>query len=289
MNKQLSIILAMTGAILLAASQAQAQSNTYNNEDLLLNFRNFSTQTDPNVTIDLGNVNSFVTTVAGLPGGTAVLDTGTGFTASLSTGFSYAGLTGLLGAPASGNEIGFSAAAADSTGDTGLLFLTRTQSTGTLTPPAVSSSQQGLTAQATTAQAISLIGFETTTATTLPGSSGNSVYYSSGDANSYQSQAQDPGNFNVIDYGGSQSTANGAGGKMELEQSGSANLFEALWEVPISGSGSDTYEGYFTFQTDGEVDFTTVAAVPEPSTYVLLLVTGVFGFAFRRQIHSLIA
>jgi hypothetical protein len=288
MNKKQSIMLAMTGVLLAAASQAQAQ-NTYNNEDLLLNFRNYSTQTDPDVTVDLGNVSTFVNAVAALPGGTAVLDTGTGFTASFSTGFSYAGLTGLLGTPGTGNEIGFSAAAADTSG-TGLLFLTRRQTSAGLTPPSTASEQQGLTAQASTATAIANIGQETTIGTTLSGSGNNAVYYSSGDANSYQSQGQDPANPNTIDYDGNQSTANGAGGKIELQQSGSADIYEALWEVPTTESGnSDTYEGYFTFQTDGEVDFTTVATVPEPSTYVLLVVTGVFALAFRRPLRSLLA
>jgi hypothetical protein len=287
MYKKQSIVPALAGFLLVAASQAQAQ-NTYNNEDLLLNFRNYTTQTDPNVTVDLGNVNSFVSAVAALPGGTAVLDTGTGYTASFVTGFSYAGLTGELGAPSAGNEIGFSAAAADGTGGTGLLYLTRKQSTASLVPPAISSSQQGQTAQATTAAAIALIGQETTSGTTLPGSGNNSVFYSSGDPNSYQVQGQDPANTFVIDYGGSQSTAAGAGGKLELQETGAANLYESLWEVPTTDSGnSDTYEGYFTFQPDGEVDFTT--SVPEPSTYALLLGTGVFAFAFRRQIRRLIA
>jgi PEP-CTERM motif len=287
MYKKQSIMLAVTGILLAAASQASAQ-NTYNNEDLLLNFRNYTTQTDPNVTIDLGNVNSFVSSVQALPGGTAVLDSGTGFTASFSTGFSYADLTGLLGAPSAGNEIGFSAAAADGTGGTGLLYLTRKQ-TSPGVPPTFPSGQQPLTAQAATASAIALIGQETTTGTTLPDSGANSVSYSSGDPDSYQQQAQDPANSFTIDYGGSQLTTTGQGGKIELQQNGAGDLYEALWEVPTTDSGnSDTYEGYFTFQPDGEIDFTTTT-VPEPSTYALLVVTGTLAFAFRRRIRRLIA
>jgi hypothetical protein len=59
-----------------------------------------------------------------------------------------------------------------------------------------------------------------------------------------------------------------------------------LWEVPVTGS--DTYEGYFTFQTDGEVDFTTAAvvAVPEPATYGLLAGAGLLAVAKRRQFRS---
>jgi hypothetical protein len=286
MNKKQLSMLVTTGVILAAVSGAQAQ-NTYNNLDLLLDFRNFSSQSDPNITVDLGEVDTFVSTVAGLPGGTAVLDTGSGFTATFSTGFSYAGLTSLLGAPASGNSIGFSAAAADGTGS-GLLYLTR-QDTTPGVAPTHPSGQLPLTSQANTAEAITLIGQETTTGTTLPGSGNNAVSYSSGDANSYQQQGQDPANPSTIDYGGSQLTTTGQGGKLELQQSGSANIYEALWEVPVSGTGSDTYEGYFTFQPDGEIDFTTPTAVPEPSTYALLAVTGVCAVLFRRQFRRLIA
>lgn len=279
-------MLAVSGAALVAASQAQAQ-NTFNNEDLLLNFRNYTTQTDPNVTVDLGNINTFISTVAALPGGTAVLDTGSTFTANVTGGFSYTGLSALLGAPSTGNAIGFSAAAADGTGGTGLLFLTRSQSSASLTPPSHPSAAQGLTAQASTAEAINNIGLLTATsaASTLAGSGKNAVSYPSGNANSYQNQGQDPANPNTIDYGGSQSTASGAGGKIELQQTGAANIYEALWEVPVGGP--DTYEGYFTFQTDGEVDFTTaVVAVPEPATYGLLAGIGLLAVGMRRQFRS---
>jgi hypothetical protein len=293
MTKKRLIMLPMCGAALVAASQAQAQ-NTFNNEDLLLNFRNYTTQTDPNVTVDLGNVNTFVSTVAALPGGTAVLDSGSGITptvaAGLPTAFSYSGLTGALGAPSTGNVIGFSAAAADGTGS-GLLYLTRTQTSASLTPPTHISAQQSLTAQANTALAINNIGSLTTgsPAATLTGSGVNAVSYPSANANSYQSQGQDSGNPSEIDFGGSQSTASGAGGVIESQVNGSANVYEALWEVPVKGTGSDTYEGYFTFQTDGEVDFTTAAvvAVPEPAVYGLLAGVGLMAVAMRRQVRSL--
>jgi hypothetical protein len=287
MKKQPLLMLAVTGVLLAAGSQAQAQI-TYNNEDLLLNFRNATATTDPNVTVDLGNVNSFVSTVAALPGGTAVLDTGSGFTASLPSGFNYSGLTAVLGAPASGNVIGFSAAAADNVSST--LWLSRTQSG--LTPPAHKSLQGGSGPQGNTATAIGNIGAEAAGVNgdtiQLTGSGVNAVSYPSGDSYSYQSQGQGPGTPGVISYGGSQFTSAAAGGVLESAVDGSANVYEALWEVPVSGTGSDTYEGYFTFQPDGEVDFTTTA-VPEPSMYALLVATGVVMFAFRRKIRRLIA
>jgi hypothetical protein len=265
MNIKQSIMIAMAGTSLLAASPAQAQ-NTFNNEDLLLNFRNVTTPSDPNVTIDLGNVSTFLSAVAG-GGGRAVLDSGGGYTATVSGGFAYSGLTDLFGAPSADNVIGFSAAAADSTGGTGLLYLTRTQATGAYGAPADLSEQQSLTAQATTAQAIGFIGAETASvdATTLGGSGANAVSYPSGDAYSYQSQAEDKANNNIVDYHGSQSTATGAGGVLESQQAGAGNVYEALWEVPVDGDGDDAgpdvYEGFFTFYPDGEVDFTVANAV----------------------------
>jgi hypothetical protein len=299
MKKNQTIMLALAGAMFVVAPRTFAQI-TYNNEDLLLNFRSITTQSDPNVTVDLGNVNTFVSTVAALPGGTAVLDSGTGFTASLSTGFSYAGLTGAVGTPASGNVVGFSAEAADSTGS-GLLFLTRAQTTGTLTPPTHVSFQQSLTAQANTATAIHGIGLEASanpslspvpTVTTLAGSSANAVSYKSSDPQSYQTEGQaSVGNPNSISFGGSQNIQTGAGGLIESTVNGSGNVYEALWEVPVTGTGSDVYEGFFTFQTDGEIDFTTaaVAAVPEPSTYGILAGLGLLAVSVRRQFRSFIA
>ena len=257
MNKKRTIMLALAGTALAAVSQVQAQ-NTYNNEDLLLNFRNTTSPSGNDVTVDLGNVNSFVSTVAGLTGGTAVLDTGTGFTATtaagLPTGFSYAGLTSAIGY-ASGNGIGFSAAGADSTGGTALLFLSRKQTSASLTPPSPASFQQSETAQAATAQRIGFIGQETTgtvvnqtAPTTLSGSGNNAVSYPSSDTQSYQNEAQDTATHSVIDYATSQSTAASRGGLIEQIQTGGATIYEALWEVPASGNGSDTYEGYFTYK-----------------------------------------
>ena len=295
MTKQHLTMLAMIGAVLAAVSQAQAQ--TFNNQDLLLDFRSYSTQSDPDVTVDLGSVSAFVSTVASLPGGTAVLDTGSGFTATsaagLPSGFSWSGLTSAVGAPSSTapvNAIGFSAAAEDNVSET--LWLTRTQSTGTLTPPTHQSVQQNASQQGLTATAIANIGEEyaglNSDQTQLSGSGVNAQSYPSGDNYSYQTQGQGPGTPNIITNGATQPTAAPAGGAMESTMNGSATIYEALWEVPVSGTGSDTYEGYFTFQTDGEVDFTTTA-VPEPSTYILLALTGLGALAFRRQLRALIA
>jgi hypothetical protein len=121
--------------------------------------------------------------------------------------------------------------------------------------------------------------------------SGNAATVASGNLNSYYSLTVD--GTGTMDFKGYQSPSAGAGGPIEVAQTGSGNVYAALWEVPPAtsihgtGGGADTYEGFFTFKTDGEVDFTAV--VPEPSTYAL------FGGGFlalviaRRKFHSLAA
>ena len=245
------------------------------------------------MTVDEGNVGSFVSAVAALPVrtvSTAVLDTGTGFTATtaagLQAGFSYASLASAVARSA----IGFSAAAEDNSSET--LWLTRIQTSSTYGFPTYKSVQQGASAQGLTATAIANIGEEfaglNLDQTQLGGSGVNAQSYPSGDNYSYQTQGEGAGTPNIITYNATQPTAAPAGGAMESTMNGSATIYEALWEVPVSGTGSDTYEGYFTFQTDGEVDFTTTA-VPEPSTYILLALTGLGALAFRRQLRALIA
>jgi hypothetical protein len=298
MTKQHLTMLAMIGAVLAAVSQAQAQ--TFNNQDLLLDFRSYSTQSDPDVTVDLGSVSAFVSTVASLPGGTAVLDTGSGFTATsaagLPSGFSWSGLTSAVGAPSSTapvNAIGFSAAAEDNVSET--LWLTRTQSTGTLTPPTHQSVQQNASQQGLTATAIANIGEEyaglNSDQTQLSGSGVNAQSYPSGDNYSYQTQGQGPGTPNIITYGATQPTAAPAGGVLEIPKPSTGSSYLALEEVPVLTTGADVYEGFFTFKSDGEIDFTTatVSAVPEPATYGLLAGLGLLAVAMRRQFRSMIA
>jgi hypothetical protein len=67
MTKKQTLGLAAAVAALLAGSQAQAQF-TFANGDLLLNFRDVSSTGDADVTVDVGNVNTFVSTIAALPG-----------------------------------------------------------------------------------------------------------------------------------------------------------------------------------------------------------------------------
>jgi hypothetical protein len=287
MNKRKTIMLALTGAALATVSSAQAQLATYTDDDLLLNFRNATTPTDSDVVVDLGNINTFVSTVAGL-GGTAVLDSVSGVTPTpgYTPTFTASGLLGVLGAPSTGNAIGFSAAASDHTSEG--IWLTRAISSPSLTP-GTPSGVLNSTDQGKTVNDIAGIGAGGMTGGALTGGqAGSTAVVASGNAHSYQVEAEAsttlPG---TITYQGTQSTASGQGGLIESKQTGST-IYEALWAVPVTGASGDVFEGYFSFLASGEVDFTTaVSAVPEPATYGLLAGLGLLAVAARRQFRAL--
>jgi hypothetical protein len=169
--------------------------------------------------------------------------------------------------------------------------LTRQISASQLATGGTPSGQQGAAAQNGTALAIQGIGFGAESASANPGIGAgktfsgalNGALVPDANANSYHSLAQDSLNNNpdLIDYGSYQNGAHP--GTIEATPN-PGTIYEALWEVPQSGNGSDIYEGYFTLQRDGQLNFTSAAsAVPEPSTYALLVVTGVLALAMRRR------
>ena len=275
MNK--SIMLAVAGAALLAASQAKAQlSPAYSQGDLLLDFRNTTSTTPADVTVDLGSISTFITLT-----GTTDLDPASGGT------FTAAELTSLYGANLTG--VGFTAVA-DTANN---LFLTRTQST--TSAPTTKSAELTGPQFSTFSTAVNNIGLgasggNVTTANSLD--SGNRIVsVSSGQTDSYQSQGT-YNSGNTINYNNSVNTVSGAGGSMENVGNGTSATYSALWEqTPGLPSGTDVYLGYFTFDTDGEVDFTSINAspVPEPSTYGLIAGLGLLALIFRRQFRSLTA
>jgi len=283
MNKKQTIMLAMAGVALAAASQAQAQLNpVYANGDLLLNFRNAASgSTAPNVEVDLGSI----TTFAGLTG-TTVLDTvaNNGYTPV--AGFSEANLATTLGLPGTSSPTGFSAAAANGSAGAYTLFLTASMATPTLSPtdPGI---QQGNTAQTAVRNLINLVGggasgLDGTPTSDITTLGARTVGVASTDANSYYNKAKD--GTGTVDYNGGESATLG----IESLQNGSGNIYEALWKAPTTGHGSDSFLGYFTFMPNDEVDFTSVnpSVVPEPATYGLLAGLGLLGLALRRQFRA---
>jgi hypothetical protein len=286
MNKKQTIMLAVAGAALLAASQAQAQlSPAYSQGNLLLDFRNTTTTTPADVTVDLGSISTFMDLT-----GTTVLDAVSGVTPTpgYTTLFTATELTSIYSTTLTG--IGFTAVA--DTADN--LFLTRTQSS-TSEPSTKSASMTG-TAYNTFSTAVNNIGLgasggNVTTANSLD--SGNRIVsVSTGQTDSYQSQGT-YNSGNTINYNNSVNTVSGAGGSMENVGNGTSATYSALWEqTPGGASSSDVYLGYFTFDTSGEVDFTSInpTPTPEPSTiYGLVEGLGFLALIFRRQFRSLTA
>ena len=246
MNKKQSIIIAMAGAVLLAASQAQAQIN-YNNEDLLLNFRNTANTAAANVTVDLGQVSAF----SALTGRT-VLDGGAGAV------FTEAELLSAL--DGSLDNIGFTVVAVDTNSDT--TWVTRAQPTITSIPQ-YAAQQPGLPNAINVVDQVGAIGrgvggFDGTVVTAF-GADG--VIVGSGAAYSYQSLAAPAEQPSVINFLG-ENTARAAGGLLESVTTNNT-VYSALWRVPVSGGGSDTYLGYFTFNgATGELDYTADVPIP---------------------------
>lgn len=282
-------MLALSGAALATVSTAQAQISTYSQDDLLLNFRNATTTSDSDVLVDLGNINTFVAAVAALPGGTAALDSGTGITPTpgYTSTFTSSGVLGVVGTPSTGNQVGFSVAGSDQTSKT--IYLSRVISTGSLIPGTPSSQVSSIN-QGKTVNDIANIGLTGETGTALTGGAlGSTAVVASGTAGSYQLEAEASTSLPaVISYGGTQGITSGNGGAIEGLQTGSGDIYEALWTVPVSGSGTPSFDGYFTFQPDGEVDFTTTpTAVPEPTTYGMLAGLGLLALAARRQFRAL--
>ena len=264
MIKNKTWILALTGAALIAALQAHGQTPTYAADDLILNFRNPAATTGNDLEVNLG----------------AVTDLASGEVASSTL---VEGVFGTIGTGVGDVTVGLSATAADAAGTTGTLWLTRVDTTPGTAPTTVSG-QQSFSPQNLTAQRIGNIGLGYNSGTVVTGFN-NATTVAGGNTDSYQTQGQESvSQTGRIDFGLNQNINASKGGNIETVQNGSADVYEALWEVPVSGT-ADTYEGYFTFQPNGEVDFTSVSSVPEPSTYALLLSTGLGALAMRRKLR----
>jgi Ca2+-binding RTX toxin-like protein len=265
--------MALAGASLLAVSHARAQSFDYSADDLLLNFRDTASTTENDLEVNMGSI------------------TGVEALASPEVVASATLVQSVYGVPSGSDPIGFSAAAADASGTTGTIWLTRADTTPG-TAPAAGSAQQFFSAQNLVAARIANIGTGADGGTIL--ASGEATVPGSTTGNSYQAQGEEStvsggAGQGTINYGGDENTAASKGGNIESIQDGSGTVYEALWEVPVSGT-ADTYLGYFTFDPSGEVDYTpAVSVVPEPSTYALFAATGLLALAFRRPLRSWIA
>jgi hypothetical protein len=314
MTKKQTLLLAVAGASLLAGTQAQA---AFANLDLLLNLRNITDNATGNtiatVTVDLGNVNTFVSTVSGL-GGFAVLNSGTtavsgGTYTATYTGATFSGdsVTALLGQSGANNQVGLTAVSGSTvtselwesrqivatTGVGGLPDQADAQATA---PTMQGSGPQGLAATSIADIGNTGPGDSHSSGTTQLANSttGKAWVSAAGNANGFQLQGQAPSNPALINFNG-HIPVQGTQEPLELAQTGSVSLYSALWAVP-TGSGSAPNSdllGYFTYKPDGEVDFSTVfaavAPVPEPATYAFFAGLGLLGLVARRQLRALAA
>jgi hypothetical protein len=273
----------MMGASLVAGFRATAQVNNYNDNDLLLNFRDSLDDNGNDAEVDLGNVSTFISAVTALPSGTAVLDSGTGYnTSSYTPQFSGAGLIDQVGnslgdSDGSSDNIGFSAAA-ENLGATGsavnTLWLTRAIAASDVQTGGIPSVQNTLTFQNRAAADIQLIGYEGEspanegTGTAFTGAVNGGIVTDS-DPYSYHTLAKSPSSPDVINYDGY--VAGVTASPLETTPT-SGTVYEALWEMPVAGNGSAVYLGYFAFETNGELDFTVASAAKPPPPQVSLTI-----------------
>jgi hypothetical protein len=253
---QRAILIAVAGASLLAAPLARSQSFGYSADDLLLNFRNTASTTADDLEVNLGPIS----VIAAFQGTEVVVPSSV--------------VQSVYGPPNTSVPIGLSAAAADASGTTGTLWLTRADSTPGSVPTPVSA-QQLYSVQNLAAARIANIGEGANGGTIL--AQGQSIVTGSTSGFNYQAQAEQSTSEqgqSVINYGGDENVAQSKGGNIESVQDGSAPIYEALWEVPITGT-PDTYLGYFTFNTDGEVDYTSASVtVSEPPVSLTIVSSG---------------
>jgi hypothetical protein len=288
MNNKQSILLAIVGAGFMAASPAHAQINVYNDNDLLLNFRESVDDSGSDMEVDLGNVSNFLSAVAALTNGTAVLDSGAGYNTSAYTPqFTGANLISVVGnslgdSDGSADNIGFSAAA-ENLGAAGTaentLWLTRVISASDVQTGGTPSTQGSSVFQNHTAADIQLIGYEAESSDNGGAGTGvsgavNAGLVSDSDPYSYHTLGKSPASPDVIDYGGyvSGTSANPLEGTPS-----SGTIYEALWQAPVFGDGTVVYLGYFAFQTNGELDFTVASAAHAPPTNMVSLTITVNG------------
>jgi hypothetical protein len=257
MIKHKSILLAVAGALLLAAPRAQTQSFSYSAHDLLLNFRDTGSITANDLEVNLGPISALA----------AFQGTETVVPASL--------VQSVYGLPSPSLPIGFSAAAADAPSTTGTLWLTRADSTPGSTPTPVSA-QQVFDAQNLAAERINNIGTGANAGmilapghATVPGGTSGFSYQAQGE----QSTAGGDSGQATINFGGDENIAATKGGDIEIIQNGGGAVYAALWEVPVVGT-PDTYLGYFTFQPSGEVDYTSASVVSQPPVSLVIVSAG---------------
>ena len=244
----------MAGAMLVAAASPAQALITYQNEDLLLSFRNAINTSGSNVTVDLGQISTFSNLTC-----TTVLNNGVnnGYTPLFTENELMNSFGGSL------NDVGFTAIAVDNVSET--VWLTRTQPTVSAGPDYPPSQLGDISIVTSRVGQIGLGigGFDGTSASVSSlDPSGKIVSVPSSDAYSYQSVASASDEPYLINFGG-ELTGEYVGGYLENVSTAGNTVYSALWMVPVKSAGAPTYLGYFTFNgATGEVDYTAGPPVP---------------------------
>ncbi len=146
----------------------------------------------------------------------------------------------LYGSPSVSLPVGFSAAAADASGTTGTLWLTRADSTPGA-EPSIASAQQVFSAQNLRpwlrisqyrrgSERRNCSEFRPRRPVTGFQSARRAAYQ----AQAEQSSAQEA--QSILNYAGDENIAASKGSNIESVQDGSSTVYEALWKVPVTGT-----------------------------------------------------
>jgi hypothetical protein len=267
MNKTAMVSSAILAVF--AAAQVHATTTIYHQGDLLVSFRaanpTASGAGSKDLTIDLGNVSTFVTTY----NNQAPVD--------LSSYLSGVDFTTLFGGV---NQLLWSASATVNPGTSGNLWTTRTRNGNPAYYDAGSTAwnNSDTFSQPTQAQPIESVGLGLNVAgTALSATAGttadlNNLY-------SYHNFVTD-GSYNQSFGAGAPGVETSTGGSF-AGHSVSADFYEVLASDSNPGQ-SGTYEGYFTFSSSGTLTYT---AAPEPTTLSLFAGLGLLGVVCRRALR----
>jgi hypothetical protein len=283
---------AVFAALLGAGASMHAAGITINSGDLVLGFQDATNS----IQFDLGNVSTLNLTA--LNGATTDL----GY--NVNTALSYAGgdgrATGYGATWASTSGISWTVAGADASNFYAGMAQTSPSST-IASGAAIPNSTLVMAGDTTAAQ--SAIATMTTTMHTEPASvqlkAGGSTILAAKYLNT------DPASINIIDPAGTTGVAFGAFQNASLMNTsvtstttGTAGLLNGKTYSAIdlysftgpSGNVTDTFLGTLELTTGGEVYFTSaLSAIPEPSTYAMILGVFALGFVMLRRRHQVTA
>jgi hypothetical protein len=247
-----SIALAM-----IAATHAQS-TITVSTDDLILGFK--ETGATNNLEVDLGSVTNF------LSGGTYA--TGTETTLSQ---LSATDLTAQFGTWAGTNQVTFAVAGADGTNNT--IWATDKSTTAL---------KQG-TSQGTATNAILTVYSGLNNATSTANSATAAAITATG-AQSWSKMITTANNFSWSSLNNMATNTTALTGT-----DGSTSVSLYLYQLTEGSTSAGTLLGTFKLYDNGILSFTSLSAIPEPSTYAMILGVAALGFVMIRRRQQVLA